>query len=79
MSKKSLREEMPNTAAFIDRLRAAFGAELINEQIKKGINGEPTFYARENGHEIGTSIPRSKCRIRWGANGVAYIEEGDND
>lgn len=54
MSKKNIRAEMPHTAAFIDALRDAFGADMINEQIRKGMRGEPTFYARENGHELGT-------------------------
>lgn len=54
MSKKNMRAEMPNTAAFIDALRNAFGTEMINEQIRKGMRGEPTFYAKENGHELGT-------------------------
>ena len=54
MSTKSMRADMPQTAAFIDSLRDAFGADMINEQIRKGMKGEPTFYARENGHELGT-------------------------
>ncbi len=52
---KDMRSEMPNVAAFIDELRAAFGVEMVNEQIRKGLKGEPTFYAQENGHELGTS------------------------
>lgn len=52
---KPMRDAMPHTAAFIDDLRAAFGAEQINAQIKKGIAGLPGhFHARENGHEAGT-------------------------
>ncbi|NYT76540.1 hypothetical protein H0A71_06015 [Alcaligenaceae bacterium] len=51
---KSLRDQMPETTAFIDSLREAFGAEMINEQIRKGLKGEATFYASENGHELGT-------------------------
>lgn len=54
MSKKSMRTEMPGTAAFIDAMREAFGADMINDQIRKGMKGEPTFYASENGHELGT-------------------------
>lgn len=52
----SMRDQMPETAAFIDSLRSAFGEASINEQIRKGLNGEPTFYARENGHELGTPL-----------------------
>lgn len=50
----SLREEMPLVTAFIDDLRAAFGADQINASIKAGINGAGTFYASENGREIGS-------------------------
>lgn len=53
---KPLRETMPTVAAIIDDLRAAFGADVINPSIKGGMAGVPTFYARENGHEIGTPL-----------------------
>ena len=56
---KSLREEMPAVTAFIDDLRQAFGAAQINAAIKAGIDGQPTFYASENGREIGTKRPRN--------------------
>jgi hypothetical protein len=51
---KNLRAEMPQTAAFIDACREAFGAAEINASIRAGINGQPTFSASENGREIGT-------------------------
>lgn len=51
---KPLRVEMPLTAAFIDACREAFGALQIDSAIKAGIDGQPTFYACENGREIGT-------------------------
>ena len=50
----SLRSDMPQTAAFIDALRDVFGAPQINAAIKSGINGAGTFYACENGREIGS-------------------------
>lgn len=51
----NLRAAMPVTAAFIDDLRAAFGAAAINAEIRKGMAGLPGhFHARENGHEAGT-------------------------
>lgn len=54
----SLREVMPETAAFIDALRAAFGAEAVNAAIRKGVGGLPGhFHAVENGHETGTPFP----------------------
>lgn len=55
---KSMRETMPTVAAIIDELREAFGADAINPSIKGGMNGVPTFYARENGYEVGT---KSQC------------------
>jgi len=61
-SSASLRDAMPVTAAFIDQLRDAFGAEAINRQIKAGINGAETFFAAENGVEIG-SRPASGVSI----------------
>jgi len=48
---------MPITAAFIDNMREAFGVAEINAAIKGGLAGEGSFYARENGIEIG-SRPR---------------------
>ena len=54
----NMREFMPATAAWIDDLRSAFGAEAINSSIKSGMNGLPTFWASENGHEVGTRDTR---------------------
>jgi hypothetical protein len=50
----NLRAEMPTVAGWIDDLRAAFGAETINAAIRAGMNGQPTFYAEENGRAVGT-------------------------
>lgn len=55
ISNKPLRVAMPKVAAFIDDMRAAFGAEGINASIKGGMSGVPTFYAKENGYEVGTA------------------------
>lgn len=49
-----LRDVMPQTAAFIDDLRDAFGADEINALIRGGMNGLPTFWACEGGIEVGT-------------------------
>jgi hypothetical protein len=63
----SLRDEMPQTAAWIDDLRAAFGAAGINAQIKKGMAGLPGFfYASENGHEVGTKATPPRCEVSVG-------------
>jgi hypothetical protein len=44
---------MPEMAAFVAELRAAFG-DSVDEAVSRGKNGEPTFYARENGLTVGT-------------------------
>lgn len=46
---------MPETAAFIARLKAAFGAAEIDASIQRGKAGDATFHAVENGHEAGTA------------------------
>jgi len=46
---------MPQTAAFIDAMRDAFGREHIDGQIRRGIAGDATFHAAEAGHELGTA------------------------
>lgn len=51
---KSLRDQMPLITAFIDDYRDAFGKDFIDESIRDGLKGKPTFHATENGHEIGT-------------------------
>jgi hypothetical protein len=59
---QNLREAMPETTAFIDALRAAFGADAINPSIKAGMNGQPTFWAQENGIEVGTRAPEGAVK-----------------
>lgn len=51
---KPMRQAMPRVAAFIDALREAYGAATIDRSIRAGIDGQPTFWACENGQEIGT-------------------------
>lgn len=57
---KPLREAMPTVAVFLDECRAAFGEEVVNAQIRQGMRGKPTFYACENGIEVGTKIAEPK-------------------
>lgn len=54
---------MPETAAFIDACRDAFGADAINASIKAGLQGKPTFYASENGRTVGTKAPPARFSI----------------
>jgi hypothetical protein len=60
-----MKEKMPEVAAFIDSLCDAFGKETIHAQIRKGLNGEPVFYAFENGYEVGTRSTEKRVRISW--------------
>ena len=57
---KPLRQTMPTVAGWIDALRAAFGPDMINAAIRAGIDGQPTFHAKENGQSIGTPRPPEK-------------------
>lgn len=50
-----LREAMPETAAFVDAMREAFGREMIDDIIARGMAGEPVFHSVEGGVEIGTA------------------------
>jgi hypothetical protein len=55
---KPLRQTMPTTAAWVDELREAFGADAINPAIRNGVAGGAAFYATEGGHTIGSeSMP----------------------
>ena len=52
------RTAMPLVAAWIDDLRAAFGKDLIDAQIRAATtDGLPTCYATENGRRVGVPIP----------------------
>jgi hypothetical protein len=46
---KPMRQRMPLATAFIDRLRDAFGADLIDQAMREG-----GLFASEAGHIIGT-------------------------
>ncbi len=59
--KKPLRQAMPTVAGWIDDLRAAFGADMIDAAIRAGIAGQHTFHAREGDHEVGTPIPYNQA------------------
>ena len=51
----SMRDVMPQCAAFIDYLRAEFGADAVDPSIRAAVrDGMPTFYAEEGGHQLGT-------------------------
>lgn len=54
----NMRDEMPVTAAWIDKMREVFGKESVDSAIRRGMKGHQGFHATENGHEVGTPIQR---------------------
>jgi hypothetical protein len=48
------KHPMPEIAAFVAELRRAFGDATIDEAVARGKEGEPTFFASENGRAVGT-------------------------
>ncbi|MPW16883.1 hypothetical protein GCT13_08045 [Paraburkholderia sp. CNPSo 3157] len=52
---KPVSHPMPEIAAFVAALKSAFGEREIDEAIRRGKAGEPTFYACENGRSVGTA------------------------
>jgi hypothetical protein len=66
---KNLREEMPGVAGWIDELREVFGKDMIDGQIRKGMKGEGTFWAAENGHVIGSRSMGQTSARSWDQQG----------
>lgn len=56
---KPLQNAMPRVSEFIHALRENpfFGTKTVNDAIRAGLRGQPTFWASEGGHEIGTRSP----------------------
>ena len=73
----NLRDEMPTVAAFLDDLRAIFGKEMIDKQIRQGLNGQPTFWAKEGGHILGTRDTTSSSCVKWDSFGLSYVATPD--
>lgn len=58
----SMRDKMPECAAWIDELRRVFGTQDVNGWINRGIR-DGTFCAAEGGHEIGQPADTSRCVV----------------
>lgn len=55
--KKPMRDELPEIAAGLDSLRAAFGADGINDSMRAGMRGEPNRFVVVCGDRtIGTQL-----------------------
>lgn len=53
--RKPAGHPMPEIAAFVAELKAVFGEQDIDEAVRRGKTGEPTFHAQENGRAVGTA------------------------
>lgn len=76
-TKNDLRAVMPETASFVDRLRVAFGEVEINRQIRGGLKGKSTFWAIENGVQIGTRDMSYRWIVLSDKRGNPYTIEAD--
>ena len=70
---KPVREQMPKTAEWVDSLRRLHGLLPVDRQIRRAMKGEPVFYAKENGHEVGTKAQAGTMAVRWNERGVSYV------
>lgn len=77
MNKQQMREAMPQTADFIDRMREVFGAEVINPSLQAGMRGTPGFFAIESGHVIGTLDTSYRWLVLTSKRGNSYSIEAD--
>lgn len=59
---KPLRQAMPFTASIIDDFRSNWPEAGVVQAVRAGIDGQPTFHAKENGHEVGTPIPYDQTK-----------------
>lgn len=73
----NMREQMPMAAETVDWLREVFGKEFVDAQIRRSMKGEPTFWIRENGMELGTRDTSAISVVRWDAMGIAYATDPD--
>lgn len=54
----SMRDAMPKTAEWVDKRRAEWGRDHVNDCVRRAMGGEPGyFYAMEAGHVLGTPWP----------------------
>jgi len=54
---KPLRLAMPKTAEFVDAIRSAFGASVVDRALRNALAGGTDFFASENGQTIGNRLP----------------------
>nr|WP_243460845.1 hypothetical protein [Paraburkholderia sp. PGU16] len=59
---------MPQIASWVRDLRSAFGDAQLDDAISRGRNGEPDFFASENGRTFGTRLPAGSAG--WAGEGL---------
>ena len=68
-----LRLTMPKTTEYVARMRAEWGAEHVNNCLRRASKGEPGFfYAIESGLMAGTAFPAGHAIAPWQANAVLW-------
>lgn len=72
----SMRDAMPNVAAFIDACRVSFGVAEVDGWIRAGTK-DGTFWAAENGYTVGVKPAESTDRTNAGQwlEGCKLIEQ----
>lgn len=61
-----LRQQMPETAKWVEARRLELGKEFVNDCIRRAMKGEPgLFYAMERGHVLGTPFPATHPIDQW--------------
>lgn len=71
----SMRESMPEVAAWIDEMRQALGRERIDAAIKAGLKGKGAFYATEigaDGQRLEVGRVRDGAPPVWTGTGFAW-------
>ena len=62
----TLRDQMPETAKWIDDRRTEYGPAYVNDCIRRAMAGEAgVFYAFEAGHVIGTPFTAGTSAAYW--------------
>ena len=62
----NLRQQMPETAKWVEEQRATMGKAHVDECLRQGLKGQPgRFYAIERGHVLGTPFPPTAPEDYW--------------
>lgn len=71
-----LRQQMPETAKWVEDKRREWGADHVNACIRRALKGEPgLFYALERGHVLGTPFPATHPIDQWQRHAVCTGSE----